>query len=65
MLFRSRVSDIPPSVNDLGGDILISFGSQVTDGFVGPSLTLLVIGVILFGSSFFTIILKRFIPFVK
>lgn len=60
-----RVSDIPPSVTDLGGDILISFGSQLTEGCVGPTLTLLVIGVILFGSSFFTIILKRFIPFVK
>ena len=60
-----KVSDIPPSVTDLGGDILISFGSQLTEGCVGPTLTLLVIGVILFGSSFFTIILKRFIPFVK
>ena len=60
-----RVSDIPPPVTDLGGDILISFGSQLTDGLVGPTLTLMVIGVILFGSSFFTIILKRFTLFVK
>ncbi len=60
-----KVSGVPPSVTDLGGDILISFGSQLTDGFVGPSLTLLVIGAILLGSSFFTVILGRFVPFVK
>ena len=60
-----KVSGVPPSVADLGGDILISFGSQLTDGFVGPSLTLLVIGAILLGSSFFTIVLGRFVPFVK
>ncbi len=60
-----RVSDVPPSVTDLGGDILISFGSQLTDGFVGPSIALLVVGAVLFGASFFTIILGRFIPFVK
>ena len=60
-----KVSNVPPSVTDLGGDILVSFGSQLTDGFVGPSLTLLVIGAVLLGSSFFTIILGRFVPFVK
>ncbi len=60
-----KVSDVPPSVTDLGGDILISFGSQLTDGFAGPSLTLLIVGAILFGASFFTIVIKRFIPFVK
>ena len=60
-----KVSEVPPSVTDLGGDILISFGSQLTDGFVGPSITLLVIGAVLLGSSFFTIVIKRFIPIVK
>ncbi len=60
-----KVTDVPPSVTDLGGDILISFGNQLTDGFTGPSLTLLIIGAILFGSSFFTIAIKRFVPFVK
>ncbi|MCH8297460.1 MAG: hypothetical protein IH873_05285 [Chloroflexi bacterium] len=60
-----KVSGVPPAVTDLGGDILVSFGSQLTDGFVGPSLTLLVIGAVLLGSSFFTIILGRFVPFVK
>jgi len=60
-----RVSEAPPSVTDLGGDILISFGSQLTDGFVGPSITLFVIGAVLVGSSFFTIIIGRSVPFVK
>ncbi len=60
-----KVSDVPPSVTDLGRDILISFGSQLTDGLVGPSLTLLIIGAILLGSSFFTVIVGRFVPFVK
>ena len=60
-----KVSDVPPSVTDLGSDILVSLGSQLTDGFVGPSLTLLVIGAILLGSSFFTVIVGRFVPFVK
>ncbi len=60
-----KVSEVPPSVTDLGGDILISFGSQLTDGFAGPSITLLVIGAVLLGSSFFTIVIKRFITIVK
>lgn len=60
-----QVSGVPPSVTNLGGDILISFGSQMTDGLTGPSLTLLIVGASLFGASFFTFIVKRFIPFVK
>ncbi|NQW23439.1 MAG: hypothetical protein HQ475_08355 [SAR202 cluster bacterium] len=60
-----KASDIPPSVTDLGGDIMISFGSQLTNGFAGPSLSLLIIGAILFGASFFVFPIKRFIPFVK
>ena len=60
-----RVSGVPPSVTDLGGDILISFGAQLTDGFVGPSLTLIIVGAILIGASFFVFPIKRFIPFVK
>ena len=60
-----KVSDVPPEITSLGTDILVSFGSQLTDGFVGPSLTLLIIGAILLGSSFFTIIIGRFVPFVR
>ena len=60
-----QVSNVPPAVTDLGTDILVSFGSQLTDGFVGPSITMLTFGIILLGASFFSIILKRFIPFLK
>lgn len=60
-----KVSSVPPSVTDLGGDVLLSFGAQLTDGFVAPSLTLLILGAILLGSSFFTVIIGKFIPFVK
>jgi len=56
----------------LGGDILISFGTQITAGITGPSLLLLILGAILFGASFFTPLLitglnsiKRYIPFVS
>ena len=60
-----RVSDVPPAVTDLGTDILVSFGSQLTDGFVAPSITMLTFGVILLSTSFSSIILKRFIPVLK
>ena len=61
----NKVSDVPPSVIDLGGDIFISFGSQLTSGLAGPSLSLLGLGAILIGASFLPIVIKRFIPFVK
>ena len=64
-LSADKVTDVPQAVTDLGGDILVSFGMQMTDGIAGPSITLMVIGVILFGASFFTIVIKRFIPFVR
>ena len=60
-----RVSDVPPAVTDLGTDILVSFGSQLTDGFVAPSITMLTFGVILLSTSFSSIIRKRFIPDLK
>ena len=64
-LGADKATDVPQAVTDLGGDILVSFGMQMTDGIAGPSITLIVIGVILFGASFFTIFIKRFIPIVK
>ena len=67
-----KVTGVPPAVTDLGGDILISFGTQITAGITGPSLLLLILGAILFGASFFTPLLitglnsiKRYIPFVS
>ena len=47
-----QVTEIPPSVTDLGGDLLVSFGTQLTDGLAGPSLTLLIIGALMFAVSF-------------
>ena len=67
-----KVTGVPPAVTDLGGDILISFGTQITAGITGPSLLLLILGAILFGASFFTPLLitglnsiKRYISFVS
>ncbi|MDP6549778.1 MAG: hypothetical protein QF659_06875 [Dehalococcoidia bacterium] len=59
------VSQIPQSVTGLGGDLLVSFGKQLTEGFAAPSLTLLFIGAILVGASFFVFLVKPFIPGVK
>ena len=60
-----KVSGVPPAVTDLGGDVLISFGTQLTDGFVGPSLTLLTVGIALYGASFFGALFSKFIHIVK
>ena len=49
----SQVSGMPASVTDLGGDLLVSFGNQLTTGIAAPALTLLIIGALLFGASFF------------
>ncbi len=49
----SQASVVPESVTGLGGDLLVSFGQQLTSGFAAPSLTILIIGALLFGSSFF------------
>ncbi len=49
----SEVTSIPPSVTDLGGDLLGSFGQQLTSGFAGPALVVLIVGAMLFGASFF------------
>jgi hypothetical protein len=48
-----QVVGVPPSVTDLGGDLLISFGQQLTSDFAGPALAVLIIGALLFGASFF------------
>lgn len=48
----NEISGVPPSVTDLGGDLLVSFGKQLTSGIDGPALILLIIGALLFGASF-------------
>ena len=60
-----EVSGIPPAVTGLGGDLLVSFGKQLTGGFTGPSLTLMIIGGLLVAGSFFVFRMKPFIPGVK
>ena len=49
----NQVSGVPPSVTDLGGDLLVSFGQQLSSGFAGPALIVLIIGAVMFGASFF------------
>ena len=60
-----QVSDIPPSVTDLVGDLLVSFGNQLAEGIAAPALILLIVGALLFGASFFVFRLSRFIPGVR
>ena len=60
-----EISAIPPSVTILGGDLLISFGKQLTGGLAAPSLTLIIVGAVLFAASFFVFIVRPFIPFIR
>ena len=53
----NEISGVPTSVTELGGDLLVSFGKQLTGGIDGPALTLLIIGALLFGASFFAFLL--------
>ena len=53
----NEISGVTSSVTDLGGDLLVSFGKQLTGGIDGPALTLLIIVALLFGASFFTFLL--------
>ncbi|MCH7549082.1 MAG: hypothetical protein IH969_06050, partial [Candidatus Krumholzibacteriota bacterium] len=47
----NQVSGIPPSVTDLGGDLLRSFGKELTGGIDGAALVLIIIGALLIGAS--------------
>ena len=59
----NEISGVPSSVTDLGGDLLISFGKQLTSGIDGPALTLLIIGALLFAASFFAFLIgPLFLP---
>ena len=67
-----KVTDVPQSVIDLGGDLLVSFGTQLAGGIAGPSVTLIIIGAVLIAASFFTgpikiglLVVKRSIPFLN
>ena len=60
-----EVTAVPPSVTILGGDLLISFGKSITEGFADPSLTLIIVGAVVFAASFLVFLVKPFIPFIK
>ena len=60
-----EVTAFPPSVTLLGGDLLISFGKSITEGFADPTLTLIIVGAVLFGASFLVFIVRPFIPFIR
>ncbi len=64
-LGTDQVSAIPPSVSNLGTDLLVSFGTQLTSGYAGPSITIIAVGAVLFGGSFVVSLLKPFIPFAR
>ena len=59
----NQATQVPPSVTDLGGDILVSFGNKLTERFAGPSLTLMIIGAVLFGISLMLPIFLPLMPF--
>jgi hypothetical protein len=56
---------VPASVNALGGDLLASFGKQLTGGIDGPALAVLIIGAVLFGASFCVFLLRPRFPGVR
>ena len=52
-LGSDQLTDVPPSVTELGEDLLISFGKQLVAGVDVPALIVLIVGVVVFGTSFF------------
>jgi hypothetical protein len=60
-----EVTEIPASVTILGGDLLISFGKSITEGFAAPSLTLIIVGAVVFAASFLVMLIRPFVPFIK
>ena len=62
----SYSSDIPTAAISLAGDLMESFARQVTAGFIPAATTVLVIGAVLIGASFFAGILwtivRRVLP---
>ena len=57
----SQISGVPPSVTGLGSELLVSFGQQLSSGFTGPTLIVLIIGGLMFGASFFISYLALFL----
>ena len=57
-----KVPGIPNTAVNLATDIVLSFGQQLTQGFAGPALTVLIVGALLFAASIVLSIVKPFIP---
>ncbi len=59
-------SDIPLSAITLAGDLAESFASQLTSGFLAGAVTVVVVGAVLFGASFFAdqiwLTVRRLLP---
>lgn len=56
------VLPIPPSAIELGRDILQSLSQQIFAGLAGPSLVLLIVGAVLFASSFAIARIRPLLP---
>lgn len=52
-LGSDQLTDVPPSITELGEDLLVSFGKQLVAGVDVPALIVLIVGVVVFGTSFF------------
>jgi hypothetical protein len=61
-LGAGQVPGVPPSIVALSGDLIVSFGQHMTEGFAGPALAVLVAGAVLFGASFLVFILRPVVP---
>ena len=61
----AELSDVPPSVVELGADILRSFGQHLADGVGDPALILAGVGAVLLVGSFFVFLLRPHIPALR
>ena len=60
-----QASGIPASLATLATDLIVSFARQLTGGMTAPSMTLLIVGAVLFGASFAIAILRPLLPGIR
>ncbi len=60
-----QVSGIPVSLTTLATDLIVSFAQQLTGGMAAPSLTLLIVGAVLFGASYAIAFLRPLLPGIR
>ena len=63
LLDRSDTGDIPPTMINIITDVLDSVGQDIAGGFVGPAITVMIIGGVLLAASF--IVRQLRIPFLS